>query len=168
MNTLYVLVGFQGVGKSTVAQTIARRTGATIISSDAVRAELFPDSQYTIEETTRVFDELYARAEKNLREQKSVVLDAMFMKQHERKAALTVAQNTDAHFQIIEVITKPNVLKKRLDRRQAQDPKAATYEHYLKAQTWLEPVEEPHIIIDNSKDLDTLYAAIEEILVRSK
>lgn len=165
MNTLFVLVGFQGVGKSTVAQTIARRTGATIISSDAVRAELFPDSQYTLEETARVFEELYARAEKNLREQKSVVLDAMFMKQHERKSASTVARNTGAHFQIIEVITKPDVLKKRLDHRQAQDPKAATYEHYLRAQTWLEPVEEPHIIIDNSGTADDLRHIIDRDLI---
>ena len=43
MPTLTLMIGCPGSGKSTIAKKMAQNTGAVIVSTDAIRGELFGD-----------------------------------------------------------------------------------------------------------------------------
>lgn len=74
-----VLTGLSGSGKSTVASLLAEHEkNAVIINSDTVRKELFPQGRtYSREETKAVIEEMNRRAERMLREGRTVIKDAL-------------------------------------------------------------------------------------------
>lgn len=75
MTKLIMMVGLPGAGKSTVSKEIAERENAVILSADALKDELLNganDEKYN----PMIFHELYTRAQNNIRNGKSVVLDA--------------------------------------------------------------------------------------------
>ena len=74
-------------GKSTLARELAARLGAEILATDEIRFELFGRSRepaaygaghYRPEDRRRVYDELFARADRLLGEGVSVILDGTF------------------------------------------------------------------------------------------
>lgn len=74
-NTLIVMFGFPGVGKSFAAQKIAERFNAYIASSDAIREELFGTAACQ-DDSNRVFGILQHRAGEELKAGGSVIIDA--------------------------------------------------------------------------------------------
>jgi len=46
MNTLHILIGIPGCGKSTYARKLAESTGGTVVSSDGIRKELTGTEEY--------------------------------------------------------------------------------------------------------------------------
>ena len=63
---LVVVCGLPGVGKTTVAEHASERLDGTLLRTDVVRKELFPDPEYTDAEAAAVYDELFARASEEL------------------------------------------------------------------------------------------------------
>ncbi|MBX3413413.1 MAG: AAA family ATPase [Pirellulales bacterium] len=85
---LLVVGGLMGTGKSTLAEALARQFGTAVFSTDAIRHELFGQSQhpagfgeghYTPEARMRVYRELIARARASLDRGLSLVLDGTFL-----------------------------------------------------------------------------------------
>lgn len=74
-NTLVVMFGFPGSGKSFAAQKIAEQFDAYIASSDAIREELFGTAACQ-DDPNRVFGILQHRATEELKEGGSVIVDA--------------------------------------------------------------------------------------------
>jgi len=154
---LIVVIGLQGTGKTTVAKKVTEMFNAVLLRTDVIRRELFKERQYTLEETKRVYGEMFERARKSLQEGKTVVLDAMFVKEQERTQARNIADGVGAQFQVVEVVCSEDVIKERIEARSG-DASEATFEIYLKFKNLFEPVLEEHITIDNSgslEDIDT-------------
>ena len=90
MVNLIVMVGLSASGKSTVAENLAKKYDAVIISSDKIREELFNNVNDT-EHNSQVFGELNKRLKNNLRSNKSVIVDATNLTIKSRKNVLSTA-----------------------------------------------------------------------------
>jgi len=112
--TLFITVGVTGTGKTTLANNLARHTGAVIISSDIIRKELagiplaehhFDDYNtglYSSRNTQQTYDTMFQKAEHFLSKGQSVILDATFTKQNFRTRAQELASKYCSCFLIIE------------------------------------------------------------------
>lgn len=150
--TLYVVCGEPGVGKSRVAEHIADRTDGVRLATDEIRKDLFgPEPTYSKEESQAVYDEMFDRARNWLIDGCTVVLDATFMLKRGRERANKLAQQftTPYSFQIVRVTCDEDVTKKRIREREdsASDADVSVYQSIRDR---FEPVELPHVTIDNS------------------
>src|SRR5689334_4983914 len=94
--TLFMMFGYPGAGKTTVANIINEVTGAVHLSSDEVRLELFPEPIYTQAEHDTVYATLDERAEAALREGKSVIYDANLNRFVHRMEKYTLCERAGA------------------------------------------------------------------------
>ena len=96
-NTLYVLVGLPGSGKTTLAKDIANiNIKAKHISSDAIRAELFGDENNQ-ENNSLVFEEMKRRTKEYLKEGYNVIYDATNISSKRRIALLKEFQKINCN-----------------------------------------------------------------------
>lgn len=102
---LLIVRGLMGVGKTTLAETLAQRLGCELLQTDQVRKELFGPSmapaefnqdRYRPENRMRVYDELFARAAQGLKEGLSVILDGTFLTTDLRRRAAALARAVGA------------------------------------------------------------------------
>jgi predicted kinase len=145
---LVITCGLAGTGKSTVARSLAARTGFTVISSDIVRKETaglpadehryetFAKGIYAREFTERTYAELLDRARSLLLEGRSVILDASFIRRSHQRAAARLAKETGAQYVCILLEVAPEMVRRRLDRRFARGtgPSDARWETYIAQQ----------------------------------
>lgn len=86
--TIYILAGISSSGKSTYANELAKKTGARIISTDAIRKEL-TGSEENQDKNGFIFTVVVPqRITKALQNGESVIFDAMSLKARDRKAIL--------------------------------------------------------------------------------
>jgi uncharacterized protein len=126
---LFITSGLVGSGKTTLAQALARRTGATVISSDIVRKQLaaVPAGEHRFEEadsgiyspdfSRRTYDDLFSSARSILEQGDHVILDASFIKSEERHRAQNIAAETGSDFFVIECRLDEENTRQRLDQR---------------------------------------------------
>lgn len=74
-NSLVVMFGIPGCGKSYTAAKLAEQTGATVVSSDAIREELYGTAECQ-DNPDKVFGILKQRTAEILKAGKSVIIDA--------------------------------------------------------------------------------------------
>lgn len=126
--------GLPATGKSSLARVLADTVGAVLMSSDAVRRDLFADQRtrdpdpgfgrgrYSEESTDRVYGELLARAGEALSRGESVVLDASWTDGGRRgRAAVTAAAHL-ADLVPIHCTAPPDVTERRLRERAVANP----------------------------------------------
>lgn len=149
---VFVVAGEPGVGKSKVAKHIAKRTDGKRLATDVIRKDLFgPNPSYDREESQAVYDEMFDRAKNRLTEGEPVVLDATFMLASGRERANRLAQKfTDPYdFTLVRVTCDENVAIRRIKEREDSDSDADV-NVYRSIRDRFEPIELPHITIDNS------------------
>ncbi len=169
---LLITTGLVGTGKTTLAQTLAKRSGLVVISSDVLRKQLagIPQTEHRYEEfssgiysdefSRRTYDTMFARAKEILLSGNSVVLDASFIKRSERQRAKGLAEDTGAHFIIVECRLDADRIRRRLARR-AKDGTVSDgrWEIYRPQRRSLEPVlsgEAGHLAVDASLPVDVI------------
>jgi aminoglycoside phosphotransferase family enzyme/predicted kinase len=89
-----VVCGLAASGKSTLAASLAERSGGTVVSSDAVRKQLLglapsdraPEGAYGPEMNRRTYEALGRRARELLGRGEPVVVDATFRRREDREA----------------------------------------------------------------------------------
>ena len=86
--TFYMLVGIAGSGKSTIAAQLAAKTDAIVVSSDAIRAELYGDEAIQGSAVT-VFRIMKDRTHANLAAGRSVIYDATNVQAWRRQELLS-------------------------------------------------------------------------------
>jgi len=128
---LAIVGGLPATGKSTVARGLAAQVGAVLVSSDAIRRELFaadraadPDpgfgrGRYSAEATARVYEALLDRARPHLDRGVSVVLDASWTDADWRKRAAEAAEAARADLVPLRCVAPPDVAERRLRERAA-------------------------------------------------
>ncbi len=110
---LYLLVGYPGSGKTTVARIIHEHTGATHIWTDWERRSMFEQPTHSPDENTKLYGYLNSMTEQLLADGKSVVFDTSFnfLKDREHLRSLAAAQGADTV--VIWVTTNKALSKKR-------------------------------------------------------
>ena len=111
--TLYLLIGYPGAGKTTVAGIISEQKGAVHLMADAERHKRFPNPTHSAEESLQLYDELNLQTEKLLQEGKSVVFDTNFNFRADRDKLRQIAEAANADTQIIWVTVDVDEAKKR-------------------------------------------------------
>jgi hypothetical protein len=127
--TLVNMVGLSGSGKSFLANALAARLGAVVISSDIVRkrlagvepterqAEPWQRGIYAPERTERTYEAMLVEAEPHLARGRPVILDATFLLQRHREAARELAHRSGARYLAVECLAEESLARERLARR---------------------------------------------------
>lgn len=164
---LIIMVGLVGTGKTTVANAIAQRLGAAVISTDVVRKTLagIPLAEHRFDEmNTGIYSPAFSRktynaafdhAGKLLARGKSVVMDATFLQRSSRKRARDLAQRMSSAFVAIECILPEDVARARLEKRLTEaSPSDGRWEIYVRQKASFRPAselpEDQHVIVDTS------------------
>ncbi|WP_165776435.1 AAA family ATPase [Candidatus Nitrosotalea bavarica] len=158
-----IICGLPGVGKSTLAKNLAPMINATVLSSDKIRKELFPNPTYSPFERKLVYDAMIILA-KYLNEVRcNCILDATFNREDSRVEIKEKLQLNDREFQIIECFCPEEVVISRLKSRK-DDYSDATIEVYQKMKKIYELVKVEHISVDTTLDpQENSHSIIEEI-----
>ena len=126
---LLAVGGLSGSGKTTLALKLApeigRTPGAVVVRSDVERKRLagigleerMPPGSYSPEASARVYAVLLARAERVLRAGHCVVLDAVFAREDERRAAEALATKIGVPFEGIWLDVPKDVAQARVAAR---------------------------------------------------
>lgn len=119
---LLITTGVSGTGKSYVASKVVEQFGAIRLRTDVERRRLFakdiPTEQlYAPESIAKVYEHLYSLAQAILEAGYIVVLDAAYLKQHERLKAKEVAEMTGVPFLVIECEAPLAVIEKNITTR---------------------------------------------------
>lgn len=142
---LLCIGGLSGTGKSTLAAAVApdlgAAPGAIHVRSDVERkvlasvaeTERLPEQSYSRESSFAVYEACLARAEMVLKAGHSVVLDAVFAREDERRAAQEIAARARARFDGIWLEAPADMLKARVSARRgdASDATADVVERQL-------------------------------------
>jgi predicted kinase len=111
--TLYLMMGYPGAGKTTIAKLIAEQTGAVLLSSDAVRMELFPEPSFSQSEHDQLYAALDTKTAELLRDNNSVIYDANLNRYEHRQEKYQICQETGAQAVLVWVRTSKEVAKER-------------------------------------------------------
>jgi aminoglycoside phosphotransferase family enzyme/predicted kinase len=126
---LLAVGGLSGSGKTTLARKVAPRLGAApgavVLRSDEIRKRLagvgplerLAKDAYTPAMSERVYGEMLALARRVLAAGHSAILDAVFLRPDERRAAETLARDLSAPFEGIWLSGAPPMLTARLAAR---------------------------------------------------
>lgn len=129
---LLLTAGLMGVGKSTFARALAGALGAELLRSDVIRKELaaratdsrhaeaFGEGLYAPAMTARTYAELLQQAERLLGRGKTVVVDASFARQADRRDFLALASRLAIPARLLHLHCEKATAMARLDQRQAE------------------------------------------------
>ena len=146
---LVIICGLPGVGKTTLAKSIAPLIDGTVLSSDKIRKELFPSPTYSQSEQKAVFDTMLTTA-KNLSDTgTNCILDATFNKEQSRTEVKNRLGLADNQFHVIECSCPEDIVMSRLESRK-NDYSDATVQVYQKMKSIREPVKVEHITLDTA------------------
>jgi len=184
--TLFITTGLTGSGKSVLAQSLAKRLGLTLISSDITRKKLaniwikerrFEEINtgiYSPEFSRKTYDTMFSKAKAALEEGSSVIIDASFIKAAEREKAKKLAEATGARFFILECKLEEELTRQRLRQRLEQDSVSdGRWEIYQAQKDIFEEVAEApsgnRVIINNynpisdnvKQVIDTIYEGVD-------
>ena len=157
---LVLVCGAPGVGKTTVAKRIADCVDGQMLRTDVIRKELFTEPAYTEAETKAVYGELIDRARRQLNGGKSVVLDATFADERFRTAAQTIGDEAASEVTLVKVECDEAVIERRIERRNGISD--ADFADHRRIKRAFDRIEATHTIIDNSGDVATTMAQIDE------
>jgi predicted kinase len=139
---IVIVFGLPGSGKSYFAERLAARLGASYLSSDVIRREMFPDRTYSPDETGAVYRRLLEQA----KAEKKLVIDASF---HDPKVRLQfLAADPSARF--IEITAKESLIQKRLSKPRAVSEAGIKIYEAMKKQ-W-QPFTGEHLVLESTNE----------------
>lgn len=147
---IIIICGLPGVGKSTLAKSLAPMINATVLSSDRIRKEIFPNPTYSPFERKLVYDIMTTIARYLNDAGMNCILDATFNRENSRMEIKKSLGLDDRQFRIIECVCPKEVALSRLESRR-DDYSDATATVYYNMQRIYEPVKALHITVDTTR-----------------
>lgn len=148
---LYLLVGYPGSGKTTVAQIIHESTGAEHLWTDWERKAMFNQPTHSEAESGKLYGYLNALTTQLLGEGKSVIFDTNFNFKKDREHLRKIATNQGADTTIVWVTTPKELSKQRaINTAEGQDTRvlgAMSPEDFDRIASHLEPPDKSEIVI---------------------
>ena len=137
------VMGLAGTGKTSMARAIAGELGLRVVSTDAVRQELFGHEKgataygqgaYRPEANQRTYETLVERGRSLLIEDGGVVLDGTLLREDDRLRVQEMASAAGATTRWIECELPAELVRQRLERRRQRREglSDATWETYLR------------------------------------
>jgi hypothetical protein len=127
--TVWVVCGMIASGKSTVAKALADVLQIKVLRSDVVRKKLFDrhvlESQeeefgkgiYSQDATSLTYGKLLLLAHEEIERGRSVILDATFSREDQRREVLRLVKDMDADIVFVECRCRDEVIRDRLEKR---------------------------------------------------
>jgi predicted kinase len=115
--TLYLMVGYPGSGKTTVSKIIHELTGAVHLWADHERQQMFKTPEHSHQENIKLYDELNERTDELLRQGKSVIFDTNFNFYRDRERLRRIAARNGAHAVVIWITTSKPVARERATQK---------------------------------------------------
>ena len=168
--TVVVVMGLAGTGKTSLARAVAGELGLRVVSTDAVRQELFGSEKgvadygqgaYSPEATQRTYQTLVERGRGLMAEDGGVVLDGTFLRDEDRLAVRHMVASAGAAVRWIECELPADLVRQRMERRRQRREglSDATWDTYLRQRE--EYVarrgrrEDGHLVVDMTQGLPT-------------
>ncbi len=172
-----VVCGMIAAGKSTVARHFSELLSIRHLRSDVIRKELFdisPDTEvasdfgeglYAPEVTSLVYGKMLTHAHNEVKQGRSVILDATYSRRRFRHDVMQLSENTASPVLFIECTAPPDEIKKRLKKRgNAQEVSDARLKHYEEMKESFQPLSDipsdRHIVVDTTLPPDKGTAAL--------
>lgn len=159
---LILVCGYIGVGKSTVAQRIAKKISGVILRSDEIRSRIYPNPIHSTGEIQHIYELFFEELEKLLKEDKNVILDATFHLKENRDKIIDIAKHLNVGLKIVEVVCDSDEKTKGRIENRNDGVSKTNYEQYLKHKSEFEEVEEEKIIINNTGSLKNTHDQIDK------
>jgi predicted kinase len=177
---LILMHGVSGTGKTTVSTEIVKAIGAIRVRSDVERKRLFaesfmPQSQdpqdgglYHSDMTARTYDRLGDLARTLLQAGFLVVIDATFLRHHQRELFRMLAKEHGCAWFIVDVFAPESVLKERVERRSreghdASDATVDIMKRQLESTESFTQEEQSHVIRVDSTDKKGIISAMRDL-----
>jgi predicted kinase len=160
---IVLVAGLPGSGKSYFASKLAARLGGVYVSSDKVRKALDALGEYTFSNKMIVYVEMIKIANRVLKEQKTVVVDATFYQVPMRNLFYKLADKHASKICLIVIKANETLIKERLSKPR-QDSEA-DFKVYEQIRDQFQKIISPHLEMEstNSNITTMLNRAIEYI-----
>ncbi len=164
-NTLYLMMGYPGAGKTTTAITIKNVSGAVHLWADKIRRERYGRPSYKHSENLALYDHINKLAAELLAAGNSVVFDTNFNFYEDRERLRQIATEHSADTVVIWVQVPQDIAKERATKdAHLQDTRALgdmEPEDFERISNKLEKPRENEtvVIIDGTKVTDEYVAA---------
>jgi len=110
---LYLLIGYPGAGKTTVARIISETLDAVHLWSDIERHKMFDNPTHSEAESHKLYEALNERTEQLLSEGRSVVFDTNFNFADDRRKLRAIAERHDAETVVVWIIVPEPIARRR-------------------------------------------------------
>jgi predicted kinase len=116
---MIVIFGLPGSGKSTLSKALAEKIEAVHLNTDMIRDQLGKRGLYSQADKENVYEHLLLRAEQELRQNHTVIVDATFTQEARRERFWTLASRLGIPIQWILMEASEDVIKKRVSKKRA-------------------------------------------------
>lgn len=153
--SLYLMLGYPGAGKTTVAKYIEQLTGAERLSSDETRVSLFGEPTFSPSEHNKLYKHLNQQTRRLLSAKKNVIYDANLNRYAHRQEKYDICKQTGATALLIWVTTDRDLSKNRAtndSRKKYTPPDETLYSLFERIADVIEPPKatEPVVKIDGT------------------
>jgi predicted kinase len=170
--TVIVMIGLPGSGKSHLAREIKRGFPAVILDSDALRQELFGLPRHTKNEHSRLFPAIHVLIARLLEQGYSLIIDATNLKEANRRPYYKLAESFGAKVVLVRTWAPKSEIRRRLTARtmmaDLDDRSTATWDVYEKMLADVERIPRKHHSVNTAKDVQPAVDTIVRDLSASK
>lgn len=156
-HVLWIVCGMPATGKSTISRGIGKALDIKVINSDVIRKELFKmrsntsadlpfgEGIYSKGASSLTYGKLLLLAQEEIKNGKSVILDATFTSKHWRIEALRLAKDMDVNIVFVECVLSDELIKERLLEREIRPSVSdARVHHFNHIKKRFEPLDFTH------------------------
>ena len=146
MATLYLMLGYPGSGKTTVAHIISELTGAHHVWADQERYEQLATPTYSADENEVLYSGLNAKTAKLLEAGASVIFDTAFNHFLDREKLRRIAQFHQADTVVVWVQAPRHIAKERATTQSHHQPTRKLGDmHHEQFELLSDKLEEPRL-----------------------